>query len=137
MAVGWSRVNTLSFPVRSHEDSEGEWNLRFPSLHSTFGTITLRPHFTPKAILWYTFLLDAAWKPTKNFHGPYRKSNPEPPVLWRAGANAPARKLSANPFSLNLCTGRPLTESDDTSCCINTIKHPDDEHKMLETCSGL
>ena len=38
---------------------------------------------------------------------------------------------------LNLCTGRPLTESDDTKCCINTIEPPDDEHIMLETCRGL
>ena len=39
-------------------------------------------------------------------------------------------------FSLNLCTGQPLTESDDTRCCINTIHPPDDEHIMLETCRG-
>ena len=39
--------------------------------------------------------------------------------------------------SLNLCTGRPLTESDDTRCCINKIQPPDDEHIMLETCRGL
>ena len=56
---------------------------------------------------------------------------------FRAGANAPVRKLSANLFYLNLCTGRPLTESDDTRCCINTIQPPDDEHIMLETCRGL
>ena len=40
-------------------------------------------------------------------------------------------------LSQNLCTGRPLTESDDTRCCINTIQPPDDEHIMLETCRGL
>ena len=40
-------------------------------------------------------------------------------------------------FPLNLCTGRPLTESDDTRCCISTIQPPDDEHIMLETCRGL
>ena len=39
--------------------------------------------------------------------------------------------------SLNLCTGRPLTESDDTRCCINTIQPPADEHIMLKTCGGL
>jgi len=39
-------------------------------------------------------------------------------------------------FSLNLCTGRPLTESDGTRCCISTIQLPDDEHIMLETCRG-
>ena len=38
---------------------------------------------------------------------------------------------------LNLCTGRPLTESDDTRCCINKIQPPDDEHIMLQTCRGL
>jgi len=36
-------------------------------------------------------------------------------------------------FSLNLCTGRPLAESDDTRYCINKIQPPDDEHIMLET----
>jgi hypothetical protein len=40
-------------------------------------------------------------------------------------------------FSLNLCAGRPLPESDDTRCCINTIQPPDDEHIMLQTCRGL
>ena len=40
-------------------------------------------------------------------------------------------------FSLNLCTGRLLTESDDTRCCINKIQPSDDEHIMLETCTGL
>ena len=33
-------------------------------------------------------------------------------------------------ISLNLCTGRPLTESDDSRCCINTIWPPDDEHDV-------
>ena len=32
---------------------------------------------------------------------------------------------------------RPLPESDDTRCCINTNQPPDDEHKMPETCRGL
>ena len=36
-----------------------------------------------------------------------------------------------------LCTGRPLTESDDTRYCINKIQHPDYEHIILETCRGL
>jgi len=35
------------------------------------------------------------------------------------------------------CTGRPLTESDDTRCCINKIQPPDDKHVMLETFRGL
>ena len=40
-------------------------------------------------------------------------------------------------FPLNLCTGPPLTESDNIRCCINTIQPPDDEHIMLETCREL
>ena len=36
----------------------------------------------------------------------------------------------------HLCTGQPLTDSDDTRYCINTIYTPDDEHIMLETCGG-
>ena len=39
--------------------------------------------------------------------------------------------------SLNLCTGRPLTESDDTRSCINTIQPPDDVYIMIKTCRGL
>ena len=35
-----------------------------------------------------------------------------------------------NQFSLNRFTGSPLTESDDTRCCINTIWPPDDEHDV-------
>ena len=31
-----------------------------------------------------------------------------------------------------LCTGRPLTESDDTGCCINKIWPPDDEHDVAQ-----
>ena len=38
---------------------------------------------------------------------------------------------------VHLCIGQPLTESDDTRCCISTIQPPDDEHIMLETCTGL
>jgi hypothetical protein len=33
-------------------------------------------------------------------------------------------------FSLNLCTGRTLTKSDDTRCCIFKILPPDDEHNV-------
>jgi hypothetical protein len=33
-------------------------------------------------------------------------------------------------FFLNLCTGRSLTESDDTRCCINTIWPPEDEQDI-------
>jgi len=32
---------------------------------------------------------------------------------------------------VHLCTGRSLTESDDTRCCINTIWPPDDEHDFV------
>ena len=39
-------------------------------------------------------------------------------------------------FSLNLCTGQPLTDSDDTRWCMNTIQPTDDEYIMLETCRG-
>ena len=50
---------------------------------------------------------------------------------WPSGAQVETE------LSLNLSTGRPLTENDDTRCCINTIQRPDDEHIMLETCRGL
>jgi len=33
-------------------------------------------------------------------------------------------------YFLNLCTGRSLTESDDTKCCINTIWPPEDEQDI-------
>ena len=52
---------------------------------------------------------------------------------WPSGAQV-EKELQ---FSLSLCTGRPLTDSDDTRCCINTIQPPDDEHIMLKTCRGL
>jgi len=35
------------------------------------------------------------------------------------------------------CTGRPLTESDNTRCCIIQFCPPDDEHIVLETCRGI
>jgi len=31
---------------------------------------------------------------------------------------------------LNVCTGRSLTDSDDTRCYINTISHPEDEQDI-------
>ena len=48
------------------------------------------------------------------------------------------RPLSQLPSGtqIDLCSGRPLTE-DDTRYCINTVKPPDDEHVMIETCRGL
>jgi len=51
---------------------------------------------------------------------------------WPSGAQAEREQ-----FSLNLCTGRSLSESEDTRSCINTIQPPDDEHMMFETCRGL
>jgi len=39
--------------------------------------------------------------------------------------------------SLNLCTGRPPTECDDTRCCIIQFLPPCDEHIVLETCRGI
>jgi hypothetical protein len=33
-------------------------------------------------------------------------------------------------FFLNLCTGRSLTDSEGTRCCINTIWPPDDEQDI-------
>jgi len=33
-------------------------------------------------------------------------------------------------FSLDLHTGRTLTETDHTKCCIKTILPPDDEHDV-------
>ena len=57
-----------------------------------------RPHFTPKDILWYSFLSEAEWTPgqlnadrrmrtLESFQGTYRESNTEPPVLWRSAFN--------------------------------------------------
>jgi len=31
---------------------------------------------------------------------------------------------------VHLCTGQPLTETDDNRCCINKIWHPADEHEV-------
>ena len=45
--------------------------------------------------------------------------------------------LSVSGRPVHLRTRRPLTENDDTRCCINTIQPPDDEHIMLETRRGL
>ena len=39
--------------------------------------------------------------------------------------------------SLNLCTGRPPAECDDTRCCIIQFRPPNDEHIVLETCRGI
>jgi hypothetical protein len=38
---------------------------------------------------------------------------------------------------LNLCTGPPPAECDDTSCCIIQFSPSDDEHIVLETCRGI
>jgi len=37
----------------------------------------------------------------------------------------------------NLRTGRPLTEFDETRCCIIQFLSPDDEHIVFETCTGI
>ena len=42
-----------------------------------------------------------------------------------------------NQFSLNLCTGRPLTERTIPDAASIQFRPPDDEHVMLETCRGL
>jgi len=47
----------------------------------------------------------------------------------------PVRRLGED--SLNLCTGRPPTECDDTSCCIMQFWSSDDERIVLETCRGI
>ena len=44
---------------------------------------------------------------------------------WPSGAQVEKELLS-----LNLCTGRSLTESDDTRCCINTIWPTEDEQDI-------
>ena len=67
------------------------------------------------------------------------------PSKWPTGAHVEREAalwyrsyhVSESSFPLNMCTGRPLTGSDDTRCCINTVQPPDDEHIMLETCRGL
>jgi hypothetical protein len=39
--------------------------------------------------------------------------------------------------ALNRCTVRPLTDSDDTRCCNNTIWPPEDEHSIARNMSGI
>jgi hypothetical protein len=46
-------------------------------------------------------------------------------IQWTPGAQVES--------ALNLCIERPVTENDDTRCCINTIKPPGDGHIMFET----
>ena len=55
---------------------------------------------------------------------------------WPSGALVES-EVHSQPVHVNLCIGRPVTESDDTRYCINTVHPPDDEHIMLETCGGL
>jgi len=38
--------------------------------------------------------------------------------------------LSVRDHLVHLCTGRSLTDSDDTRCCINTILPPEDEQDI-------
>ena len=47
-------------------------------------------------------------------------------------SDRPVHRLREN-CSAVLFQPVPLTESEDTRCCINTIHPPDDEHIMLET----
>ena len=49
-------------------------------------------------------------------------------VLSLSVSDCPVQRLRKN--SPNLCTGRSLTESDDTRCCINTIWPPEDEQDI-------
>jgi hypothetical protein len=39
--------------------------------------------------------------------------------------------------TLNRCTVRPITESDDTRCCNNTILPPEDEHSIAQNMSRI
>jgi len=48
----------------------------------------------------------------------------------------PLRRLREE-SSLTLCTGRPPTERDDTSCCITQFCSSGDEHTVLETCIDI
>jgi len=61
-----------------------------------------RPHYASKKIPWYSFLLEAERTPgllnadrkrrsRENFQGPYRESNPDPPVL--CAVNLTLRRL--------------------------------------------
>ena len=49
----------------------------------------------------------------------------------------PVHGLREDWSALNLCTGRPPTECDDTRCCIIQFLPPDDEDVVLETCTGV
>ena len=51
--------------------------------------------------------------------------------MWPSGAQV--ERVS----SLNMCTGLPPTECDDTRCCIINVWPPDDEHIVLETCRRI
>ena len=50
--------------------------------------------------------------------------------LDRKRTSEPPSSRTAEQFSLNLGTGRSLTDSDDTRCCINTIWPPEDEQDI-------
>ena len=94
-------VQTQSFHVTRHENSEGWWKLGFHPyfdiLHKRDSKVvssTRQPHFTSKEIPWHSFLLEVEWtqelqnagrrnRSLEYFQGPYRKSNPEPPVVLR------------------------------------------------------
>ena len=87
-----------SFRIKSHEDSEGGWNVALPSLlwHSAqLGWQSRQLHapatIYPKKILLFLLLFEVEWNPRllnadgknsslENFQGPYRESNPEAPA---------------------------------------------------------
>ena len=49
----------------------------------------------------------------------------------------PVIGCTVNRFSLNLCTGKPLTGRTKPDSASVQFKPPDDKHVMLETCRGL
>ena len=93
VTVFTERKVKVKLSLTIHEDSEVGWNVGLPTLlwhrHNTHGTAvsyTHRPHFTPKEIPWYSFLLQAEWpaglpnaarrnRSLENFQGPYLESN--------------------------------------------------------------
>jgi len=55
-------------------------------------------------------------------------------VLYSIWYRHTCRWPSGAQSSLNLCTGRPPAECDDTRCCIIQFWPPDDEHSELQKC---
>lgn len=74
-------VSNYSFPVTTHEDSEGNRMLRFHpyfdirhNQDGRFVSSTCRPHFTPKEIPWYPFLFEGEWTPRSDHNLQYLHS---------------------------------------------------------------